>query len=99
MKKLKILFPVLFFSVVLIAQQSNQKNLSFKMEELTSPQFIKAVEKAGGVAIVPFGIIEKHGPHLPLGTDLFEAREVAFNAATQEYAAVSYTHLTLPTNR
>ena len=88
MKKIKILFPVLFFSVVLIAQQSNQKSISFKMEELTSPQFIKAIEKAGGVAIVPLGIIEKHGPHLPLGTDLFEAREVAFNAATQEYAIV-----------
>jgi creatinine amidohydrolase len=88
MKKLKVLFLVLFFSVVLIAQQSNQKNLSYKMEELTSPLFIKAIEKAGGVAIVPLGIIEKHGPHLPLGTDLFEAREIAFNAATQEYAIV-----------
>jgi creatinine amidohydrolase len=32
--------------------------------------------------------MEKHGPHLPLGTDLFEAREVAFTAAKKEYAVV-----------
>jgi creatinine amidohydrolase len=32
--------------------------------------------------------MEKHGPHLPIGTDLFEAREVAFTAAKKEYAVV-----------
>jgi creatinine amidohydrolase len=88
MKKLKILFPVLFFSVVLIAQQNNQKILSYKMEELTSPQFVKAAENAGGVAVIPLGIIEKHGPHLPLGADLYESREIAFTAAKKEYTVV-----------
>jgi creatinine amidohydrolase len=58
------------------------------MEELTSPQFARAIELAGGIAVIPLGIIEKHGPHLPLGTDLFEAREIAFSAAKQEYAIV-----------
>jgi creatinine amidohydrolase len=58
------------------------------MEELTSPQFAKAVELSGGVCIIPLGIIEKHGPHLPLGTDLFEAREAATAAAKKEYAVV-----------
>jgi creatinine amidohydrolase len=58
------------------------------MEELTSPKFAKAVEAAGGVCIIPLGIIEKHGPHLPLGTDLYESREIAFTAASREYAVV-----------
>jgi creatinine amidohydrolase len=58
------------------------------MEEITSPQFLSAVEKAGGVCVIPLGIIEKHGPHLPLGTDLFEARAVAFRAAEKEYAVI-----------
>jgi creatinine amidohydrolase len=58
------------------------------MEELTSPQFVKAVELSSGVCIIPLGIIEKHGPHLPLGTDLFEAREAATTAAKKEYAVV-----------
>lgn len=88
MKKLKILFPALFFTVVITAQQNNQAKLPFKMEEITSPQFPAAVEKAGGVCVIPLGVIEKHGPHLPLGTDMFEAREIAFRAAKLEYAIV-----------
>jgi creatinine amidohydrolase len=58
------------------------------MEDITSPMFPAAVEKAGGVCVIPLGIIEKHGPHLPLGTDLFEAREIASRAAGKEYAIV-----------
>ena len=88
MKKVVFLSSVLFLSILLTAQQNGQNNLSYKMEELTSPQFVRAIEQAGGVAIIPLGIIEKHGPHLPLGTDLFEAREIAFGAAKQEYAVV-----------
>lgn len=88
MKKFKITLPALFMTVILMAQQANQVSLPFKMEELTSPKFVKAVELAGGVCVIPLGIMEKHGPHLPLGTDLFEAREIAFNAAMKEYAVV-----------
>jgi len=88
MKKLKIILSALFLTTVLMAQQANQTNLPFKMEELTSPKFAKAVDLARGVCVIPLGIIEKHGPHLPLGTDLFEAREIAFNAAGKEYAVV-----------
>lgn len=73
---------------VLLAQQSAQAGIPFKMEELTSPQFVKAVELSGGVCMIPLGIIEKHGPHLPLGTDLFESREAATKAAMKEYAVV-----------
>jgi len=88
MKKFLILFPVLFSMVVSSGQLSGQVNLPFKMEELTSPQFAKAVELSGGVCVIPLGIIEKHGPHLPLGTDLFESREAAAAAAKKEYAIV-----------
>jgi creatinine amidohydrolase len=85
MKKLQIILPALFLTTVLLAQQTS---LPYKMEELTSPKFVKAVDLAGGVCVIPLGIIEKHGPHLPLGTDLFESREVAFHAAEKEYAVV-----------
>jgi creatinine amidohydrolase len=88
MKTVTFIICLLFFATILVAQQSIQNNLTYKMEELTSPQFAKAVHLAGGVAIIPLGIIEKHGPALPIGTDLFEAREVAFNAAKQEYAVI-----------
>jgi creatinine amidohydrolase len=82
-KTMLVLFTVL--NCLLLMAQGQ---LPFKMEELTSPQFVTAVEKSGGVCVIPLGIIEKHGPHLPLGTDLFEAREIAFQAAQKEYAVV-----------
>ena len=80
MKKLKIFLPALLLSAVLMAQQADQGSLPYKMEDLTSPKFSKAVTLAAGVCVIPLGIIEKHGPALPLGTDMYEAREVAFHA-------------------
>ena len=88
MRKFKILLPALFLTMTLTAQQAGQNTLSYKWEEITSPRFPAAVEKAGGVCVIPMGVIEKHGPHLPLGTDMFEARETAFQAAQKEYAIV-----------
>ena len=46
----------------------SSSNLPVKWAELTAPDFIKAVEKSGGVCLIPIGVFEKHGPHLPLGT-------------------------------
>jgi len=88
MKKIIVLLPVLFLTSFLVAQQPGQPGIPFKWEEITSPQFPLAVQKAGGVCVIPMGVIEKHGPHLPLGTDMFEARETAFRAAQKEYAIV-----------
>jgi creatinine amidohydrolase len=45
-------------------------------ELLTWPQVAAAVERGAGV-VVPLGSIEQHGPHLPLDTDSFLARELA----------------------
>jgi creatinine amidohydrolase len=59
-----------------------------KWEELTSPQFARAVEGSGGVCLLPLGVIERHGEHMPLGTDLFVAREIACRAAAIEPAIV-----------
>lgn len=87
MKTLNLILAVLFLSLTISAQHTGE-NLSFKMEELTSPKFAQAVEAAEGVCIIPIGILEKHGPHLPLGTDLYESREIAFTAASREYAIV-----------
>ncbi|RPI99860.1 MAG: creatininase family protein [Candidatus Aminicenantes bacterium] len=62
--------------------------LSARYEELTAPDFSRAVARSGGTCIVPLGILEKHGAHLPLGTDLIDCREVSLRAAASEYAIV-----------
>jgi creatinine amidohydrolase len=66
----------------------SQSGLSAKWEELTAPDFVKAIHQSQGVCVLPFGIIEKHGPHLPLGTDLLDVRFAVMNAVKQEYAVV-----------
>jgi len=65
-----------------------QAKLSVHWEELTASDFKDAITRAQGTCLLPFGIMEKHGPHLPLGNDLLNVRYVALNAAQQEYAVV-----------
>ncbi|HUC39458.1 MAG TPA: creatininase family protein [Gemmatimonadales bacterium] len=65
-----------------------QAKLSVHWEELTAADFKDAIARAQGTCLLPFGIMEKHGPHLPLGNDLLNVRYVALNAAQQEYAVV-----------
>ncbi|HTY85666.1 MAG TPA: creatininase family protein [Silvibacterium sp.] len=74
--------------VVAAASAWGQTALSTKWEELTGPDFIRAIQQAQGVCVLPFGIIEKHGPHLPLGTDLINVRYAVEHAAQQEYAVI-----------
>lgn len=72
------------------AQQSASPSsgLPVKWEELTAPDFIKAVEQSGGTCVIPLGVIEKHGPHLPLGTDLIDVRATVLRAAQKEYTII-----------
>ena len=62
--------------------------LGVKWEELTGAGFAAAIHKAQGTCLLPFGILEKHGPHLPLGTDLINVRFVSLHAAEEEFAVV-----------
>jgi len=89
MKIIPAIFTIIF-TVSAAAGQSEERSTGIpcQMEELTSPQFAKAVSKAGGVCVIPIGIIEKHSTHLPLGTDLYEARASVIRAAEKEYAVV-----------
>jgi len=41
-----------------------------------------------GVCILPFGILEKHGPHLPLGTRPAECPYASLHAAATDLAVV-----------
>ncbi|MGC2186533.1 MAG: creatininase family protein [Terriglobales bacterium] len=66
----------------------SQAKLSVHWEELTAADFRSAIQQSQGTCLLPFGILEKHGPHLPLGTDLLDVRYAALHAAAQEYAVV-----------
>jgi len=83
MKTIVFLLITIIYSVSGFAQE-----IPFRYEELTAPDYVKAVEKSAKTCIIPIGVFEKHGPHLPLGTDLYMSREYALRAASKEYTAV-----------
>ena len=87
---LSVASAVLLFSAASMPQEAvkPEAGLSVHYEELTAPDFIRAVAKSEATCIIPLGILEKHGPHLPLGTDLIDCREVALRAARQEYTII-----------
>jgi creatinine amidohydrolase len=59
-----------------------------RWEELTGDLFPGAVKQAEGVCLLPLSCIERHGHHLPLGTDMYIARELCNRAADLEPALV-----------
>jgi creatinine amidohydrolase len=57
-------------------------------EQLTGDEFEAAVAQAEGVCVIAVGVIEYHGPQLPLGVDMLRAHAVACEAARREPAIV-----------
>ena len=78
----------LSFALILICFISFGQKLPVKMEEMTALEYKDAVVKSGATAVIPIGVLEKHGTHLPLGTDLIDVRQVVLKATEKEYAIV-----------
>jgi creatinine amidohydrolase len=83
---MKIFFLSLF--VVLFSSYSFAQEIPARWDELVASDFPKALEKSSKTCILPIGILEKHGPHSPIGTDLIHVREWAARAVKSEYAVV-----------
>ena len=66
--------------LLLLPLAAAAQNLSVHWEELTGPDFQKALQKSEGTCVLPFGIIEKHGPHLPLDVDIVCPQGIAYGA-------------------
>lgn len=78
----------IILSLLAAAFAVHAQTLSPRWEELTAGDFVQAVHQSQGTCVLPFGILEKHGPHLPIGTDLLDVRFAVLNAVKQEYAVV-----------
>jgi creatinine amidohydrolase len=94
MRLLKLLTPgalpalVALSALGALAAPAAGQDLPSRWDELTASDWNAAVEKAGRTAILPIGILEKHGAHAPIGSDLIHVREWAARATKQEYAVV-----------
>lgn len=82
MKNLFIIF------LLLIVQNAYAQRLPARWDELTASDWSKALDSSAKTCILPIGILEKHGPHAPLGSDLIHVREWAARATQKEYAVV-----------
>ncbi|MEX1277409.1 MAG: creatininase family protein, partial [Bacteroidota bacterium] len=59
-----------------------------RWDELTATDWPAALERSASTCILPIGVLEKHGPHVPIGSDLIHVREWAKRATAREYAVV-----------
>ena len=59
-----------------------------RWEELTGDRFAEAVKECEGVCLIALSVVERHGHHLPLGTDTYIGREMVTRAAALEPAIV-----------
>jgi creatinine amidohydrolase len=75
----------IFLSLSLTAKA---QELHSRWDELTASEWSKALQKSDSTCILPIGILEKHGPHDPIGADLIQVREWASRATKREYAVV-----------
>lgn len=57
-------------------------------ENLREEEFESAIKESAGLCIVPVGCLEKHGQHLPVGTDVIHITEIAKRAAEKEPACI-----------
>lgn len=57
-------------------------------ENLREEEFKEAIKNSAGVCVVPVGCLEKHGQHLPVGTDVIHITEIARRAAEEETVCV-----------
>ena len=67
---------------------AHAQNLPTRWDELTATDWPRALEQSTRTAVLPIGILEKHGPHGPIGSDLIQVREIAARATKNEYAVV-----------
>jgi creatinine amidohydrolase/Fe(II)-dependent formamide hydrolase-like protein len=75
---------VVLCAVGVSLQGQQQRSRVYELQEMTWPQ-IDALDRERTMFILPIGMLEQHGPHLPIGADtlgvLFEARGLAQRVA------------------
>src|SRR5437868_7212881 len=87
MKKSLVLFPIIAL-ILLSTVKAYTQQLHCRWDELVASDWSKALANSSKTCILPIGILEKHGPHAPIGSDLIHVREWAARATKREYAVV-----------
>lgn len=79
---------ILLILVLLMSFNVSSQDIPARWDELTASDWPLALEKSSKTIILPIGVLEKHGPHAPIGSDLIHVREWAKRVAETEYAVI-----------
>ncbi len=74
--------------LLVLGSRVDAQDLPSRWDELTAPDWPKALEQSAFTCILPIGILEKHGPHAPIGSDLIHMREWGSRVTAKVYAVV-----------
>ena len=66
-----------------------------KWEYLREEEFEAAIERCGGLCVIPLGCLEKHGQHLPVGTDSLKCMGLVEQASEIEEVMIFPTGMWL----
>jgi len=83
-KRIMLISAVMLINTAIAFAQE----LHSRWDELTASDWSLALKKSNRTCILPIGILEKHGPHVPIGSDLIKVREWSARATKREYAVV-----------
>lgn len=81
-------YIIAVFTFLTVTHICFSQGLHSRWDELVASDWPKALKQSDSVCILPIGILEKHGPHVPIGSDLIQVREWAARATKKEYAVV-----------
>ena len=80
--------PACFILLACNCVPAISQQLHSRWDELTVSDWPRALKELNRTCILPIGILEKHGPHVPIGSDLIKVREWSARATKREYAVV-----------
>lgn len=85
-----ITYKIIITALALLfdARAISAQVLRSRWDELTASDWPMALRNSNHTCSLPIGILEKHGPHVPIGSDLIQVREWAARATKREYAVV-----------
>jgi creatinine amidohydrolase len=70
------------------AEKPAAKEASLQWMNIASERMPQIIKDVQGVCLVPWGCLERHGPHLPVGADTIQAEAIATRASQLEPSVV-----------
>jgi creatinine amidohydrolase len=79
----------LFMILLMFVGGAVAQELPSRWDELTASDWPKTLEKSASTCILPIGILEKHGPHAPIGSNFIKENVMSALAMNTKATVIS----------